>query len=202
MNNILKCLLLLLFLLISVVSYNQTCDIYNTALTSNKTITSSICIILGAGFSTGSYTLSVQVVDAGELDYSPPLPGNYNYIIETLPQQEMVSIDPASLKVKDIIENITYYDGLGRPMQSVAHRASPVGNDIVSPVYYDGYGRESKNYLPYSVKTLTEGTIINNGHYRPLWESEQQDFYHYDMGFQPITITSMPMEKRYLITAR
>src|SRR5690606_20017123 len=42
-----------------------------------------------------------------------------------------------------------YYDGLGRPVQTVLKQGSPQLKDIITPVAYDGYGRESKKYLPY-----------------------------------------------------
>jgi len=42
-----------------------------------------------------------------------------------------------------------FFDGLGRPVQSVAMQSSPSLHDIVQPVAYDGIGREAKKYLPY-----------------------------------------------------
>jgi RHS repeat-associated protein len=57
--------------------------------------------------------------------------------------------------VKDsVMTAIQYIDGLGRPMQAVQQRASPVGYDIIQPVAYDQYGREAVKYLPY-VNTST-----------------------------------------------
>jgi RHS repeat-associated protein len=47
------------------------------------------------------------------------------------------------------VQNVTYYDGLGRPIQQVAHKQSDTGKDIVTPVDYDGFGRQVKEYLPY-----------------------------------------------------
>ncbi|MET3020874.1 DUF6443 domain-containing protein [Flavobacterium hydatis] len=49
----------------------------------------------------------------------------------------------------DVIENITYFDGLGRPMQSIAIKASPTKQDLVVPIQYDDFGRQDKEYLPY-----------------------------------------------------
>lgn len=42
-----------------------------------------------------------------------------------------------------------YFDGLGRPLQSVMMQASPGMKDIVQPVKYDNYSREVYKYLPY-----------------------------------------------------
>jgi len=57
-------------------------------------------------------------------------------------------------------QSITYFDGLGRPMQSVATQASPLGNDIVTPIKYDGYGRQVRDYLPYV--SGSDGTYKSN----------------------------------------
>ena len=43
---------------------------------------------------------------------------------------------------------ITYFDGLGRPMQQIAVGQSGTGNNIVTPITYDMYGRQAIEYLP------------------------------------------------------
>jgi RHS repeat-associated protein len=47
---------------------------------------------------------------------------------------------------------VAYVDGLGRPVQQIAHQQSGTGKDIVTHMEYDVYGRPVKEYLPY-VKT-------------------------------------------------
>lgn len=56
--------------------------------------------------------------------------------------------------------NITYFDGLGRPMQQVAHQQSGSGKDIITPIEYDAFGRQIKDYLPY-VSTQTNAAFID-----------------------------------------
>lgn len=56
----------------------------------------------------------------------------------------------------DVKQVTTYYDGLGRPIQSVARQASPHGNDLVTPIVYDAMGRQQTKYLPY-VSASTDG---------------------------------------------
>jgi RHS repeat-associated protein len=46
-------------------------------------------------------------------------------------------------------QNVTYFDGLGRPIQQIANAQSGSGKDIVTPIEYDGFGRQVKEYLPY-----------------------------------------------------
>ena len=58
--------------------------------------------------------------------------------------------DAASAKV-----TITYFDGLGRPVQQRAHQQSHTGKDIVTHMEYDAFGRQVKEYLPYASSTPT-----------------------------------------------
>ncbi|MDI1256714.1 MAG: DUF6443 domain-containing protein [Flavobacterium sp.] len=44
---------------------------------------------------------------------------------------------------------ISYFDGLGRSTQQIAHRQSGTGGDIITHIGYDGFGRQTKEYLPY-----------------------------------------------------
>lgn len=60
-----------------------------------------------------------------------------------------------------VAESITYYDGLGRDVQSISRQGSPLGNDIVSFSIYDSYGKKTKSYLPY-VPTQITGAPVSN----------------------------------------
>lgn len=45
--------------------------------------------------------------------------------------------------------NVTYLDGLGRPVMQIANKQSNTGKDIVVPIEYDDFGRTTKQYMPY-----------------------------------------------------
>ncbi len=75
----------------------------------------------------------------------------------------------------EVLENITYTDGLGRPTQIMAKGQSPDGYDIVQFMEYDQFGRTEKAYLPYPTTQRT-GNIIAN----PL--SQQQSYYQTNYG--------------------
>ena len=45
---------------------------------------------------------------------------------------------------------VTYVDGLGRPIQKIANNQSRDGKNIISHIEYDGFGRQAREYLPYA----------------------------------------------------
>ncbi|WP_374173550.1 DUF6443 domain-containing protein [Flavobacterium tructae] len=71
-----------------------------------------------------------------------------NYVFSRIYQNPLKNSSEIASN-KDVLEKITYYDELGRPMQSIAIKASPTYKDIVTPIEYDKHGRQDKEYLPY-----------------------------------------------------
>lgn len=56
-----------------------------------------------------------------------------------------------SVQALSVVENsqtVQYFDGLGRPLQTVVTQGSPARKDIVQPFVYDSYGRKARKYLP------------------------------------------------------
>lgn len=56
-------------------------------------------------------------------------------------------------------ENVQYFDGLGRPVQNIALKATPLGRDVVIPIEYDSKGREAKSYFPIPQSGTQNGAI-------------------------------------------
>lgn len=56
--------------------------------------------------------------------------------------------------LRDVQQCTVYMDGLGRTLQTVARqgsmRSGKAATDLVSPLVYDGFGREVRKYLPYA----------------------------------------------------
>ncbi|TAF62431.1 MAG: leucine-rich repeat domain-containing protein, partial [Cytophagales bacterium] len=81
---------------------------------------------------------------------------NYNYVrsyVYNKPIKTEAEANCLSPKYRDEVQISTeYFDGLGRPIQSIAHNASPSQGDIIMPVAYDEFGRQTKTYSPYTVK--------------------------------------------------
>lgn len=99
---------------------------------------------------------------------------NENYILVRQPQKEFTVADNFEDKKEDeISENIQYFDGLGRLTQSISVRNSPnEHHDVVQPVKYDLFGRESRKYLPY-VSNHDNGILIKTDSIF----GQQSDFY-------------------------
>lgn len=80
-----------------------------------------------------------------------------NYIISKTILKEGIydenSIDALSADHRN--QTTQYFDGLGRQIQTVVKEGSPNGYDIVQPITYDQYGRESIKYLPYVTNDKT-----------------------------------------------
>jgi RHS repeat-associated protein len=84
-------------------------------------------------------------------------PNNYNYVRTSsiLVSGKTQASDTQNLTVDQKNIQTSYFDGLGRPMQTVSTQGSPSPskNDIVQSIAYDSYGKESKKYLPVTVGT-------------------------------------------------
>jgi RHS repeat-associated protein len=80
-----------------------------------------------------------------------------NYIIRNIPQEPSVTnvAQVQNLSADALSQSVEYFDGLGRPVQSVTTQGSPSKNDLIKPVQYDAFGRETFGYLPYA---STEGS--------------------------------------------
>ncbi|SHI90655.1 DUF6443 domain-containing protein, partial [Aquimarina spongiae] len=69
---------------------------------------------------------------------------------------------PSEIQVnKDVIETVTYFDGLGRPKQQTAIKGSPTQKDIITHMEYDEVGRQAKEYLPFAKANQGSYTAVN-----------------------------------------
>ncbi len=113
-----------------------------------------------ASFVTQCTAPAGYVLDA--TDHCPDVPGtnadcgalanpsqDMNYII-TRAYQQATSTPFLAPSPEQAQVQITYFDGLGRPMQQIANQQSATGKDIVTPIEYDAYGRQTKDYLPFA----------------------------------------------------
>jgi RHS repeat-associated protein len=120
-------------------------------------------ILMNPGFSvngsTGTYQFYITT-NCYPLATSASL--NQNYILTTMPRKGGYVPGTLGYTTCDLMQTVQYFDGLGRPLQTVQVEASPLGNDIVQPVAYDQFGREATKYLPYALT----GSSTSDGSYK------------------------------------
>jgi hypothetical protein len=76
--------------------------------------------------------------------------------IKTTIYKTETSVSIAEPSVSQAIQNYSYFDRLGRPVQHRAHMQSDTGKDIVTHIEYDASGRQSKGFLPYVSSSATK----------------------------------------------
>ncbi|SMC92216.1 DUF6443 domain-containing protein, partial [Moheibacter sediminis] len=119
-------------------------------------------IFASLGLFTAAFSMS-QVVPTGT--------ENYIYVQE--PMDAVTAVQPNT----DAIRTIQYFDGLGRPKQTVQAGAVPVINgDIIVHYDYDGFGRQDKDYLP-------TRALSNNGAYVSDPVSRYESYYNSPTGY-------------------
>lgn len=89
----------------------------------------------------------------------PSYTKNLNFLFTT-------NLPYANIAENKKIQNITYFDQLGRQKQDVAIKAGggdfyTQAKDIIGLVEYDDFGRQTKQYLPYASNSL-QGNIHSN----------------------------------------
>ncbi|WP_299213764.1 DUF6443 domain-containing protein [uncultured Dokdonia sp.] len=72
-----------------------------------------------------------------------------------------VATTNGSVPIEDKIEEISYFDGLGRPSETVRAKAGGDKENIITYYSYDGLGRTTKNYLPYATSGEVTSGYLN-----------------------------------------
>jgi RHS repeat-associated protein len=101
---------------------------------------------------------------------------NQNYVKSTQYIQETTTSIPQPNASQANVQ-ITYFDGLGRPIQQIGVAQSSTGGDIVTHMEYDMYGRQTKEYLPFptqnsSLNFRSDALSLLNNHYESTMQTE------------------------------
>ncbi len=113
-----------------------------------------------------------------------------NYVHSTSYKTAVQESALGSVSDNDKIETVAYYDGLGRPKQTIAIRQGGKNGtgddmDMVAPVAYDVYGRQVKEYLPLPVNA-TDGKFRTNA----ITELQSYYYSNYTADFSGMTATT------------
>lgn len=118
-----------------------------------------------------------------------------NYVLERIFKVPGVNLGNLNIARKVCEENQTvqYLDGLGRPIQTVNVKGSPLQKDLVQVFAYDAFGREVKKYLPYAEQSSADGSYKTNA------LGNQASFYSQGIGWDAnIPKTAYPFSQAVL----
>ncbi|WP_192350273.1 DUF6443 domain-containing protein [Algoriphagus sp. Y33] len=91
-------------------------------------------------------------------------------------------------------KTFTYFDGLGRPQQTVGKQSTITGKDLITPIDYDDFGRQKKEYLPYFESSGTQdGRFRTNG--LTMHSSRTNPIYGDTYGYSEIDFEPSPLNR-------
>ncbi len=129
----------------------------------------------GFGNASGMITTSIQIDDIGLCTpLAPKVSLSENFKATYTPRKAFAKgTDLDQQPTCEVMHEVAYFDGLGRPKQTVNTKGSPTGKDIIYPYAYDALGRETLKFQPYTISG-------NNGAYRAnaLLSNGQAGFYN------------------------
>ncbi|CAL1516428.1 hypothetical protein MMC2321_00150 [Chitinophaga sp. MM2321] len=91
----------------------------------------------------------------------------------SMPTTDTAAVVATNRTVSEVKQATQYFDGLGRPLQTVSKGTSITGKDVVAPVIYDEFGREQFKYLPY----VPQSGSTNDGKFKTDPFNGQKAFY-------------------------
>ncbi|WP_261511752.1 RHS repeat-associated core domain-containing protein [Chryseobacterium paludis] len=113
--------------------------------------------------------------------------GTQNYI------ESITHLDTINIKK---IRTVQYFDGLGRSKQIVNVKASPTGKDVVTPILYDGFGRQTRDYLPVPQQSTTNGAIYGqNSDLIDFPVGDPAGIYQGEKAFSEKTLENSPLDR-------
>ena len=86
------------------------------------------------------------------------------------------------------IQSVAYFDGLGRAKQTVAIKSSQSGEDLVTAIPYDNFGRQVDSWLPTPMSSLSGGI-------QPGVEASATTFYVDTNPFSHKTLENSPLDR-------
>lgn len=108
--------------------------------------------------STRSMTFRINPSACSMSETKTSISGNQNYIVTLTPigqtkaltykKDGSITIDRTIEGDVNVLTQIQYFDGLGRPRQTVQRGITPAKSDLVTYQEYDAIGREGKFWLP------------------------------------------------------
>ncbi|MDQ0065137.1 DUF6443 domain-containing protein [Chryseobacterium lathyri] len=113
--------------------------------------------------------------------------------VQTRTYLEPVTTSQSSAKQ---MRKIEYYDGVGKLKQIVNVKITPQGRDVVIPVIYDGFGRQTREYLPVPQSGTQDGLIYTqNPGLVPFPVGDPQNLYTNERVFSEKVLENSPLDR-------
>ena len=141
----------------------------------------------------GCFLLAVLPCLLLKAQVTPQAPYNTNIKVNYVRTWDATAPDTSAASLilrplKDVKQTTAYYDGLGRPLQTVVKKGSMVTNgdsaDLVSATRYDEFGREQHNYLPFAANNAGGNTSVRDGLFKNNPFQQQVQFYNIQLAGQ------------------
>jgi len=160
------------------------------AITTNGSINATFAVIVN-GSGTGTIPSTPPV--GTQLDATENFTYNVSYL-QAFDEGDLNNSDGSTkISSEDMLQSITYFDGLGRPKQQVGIRQSPVNNqDIITNIEYDNFGRQVKDYLPYTHSYLDYGKFRNDA------KSQTEEYYKANFATEINTTNPNPYSEKVM----
>jgi len=178
-------------------SYNWVSSIGGTIYLQGSTSTASYLMSAAPTSITATYVTSATCTTTSlpinltlaPVTTNPVVNESVLNIVRTLetkaPFTDEAAVVSPTRTINDITQTTQYYDGFGRPVESVLKQGSPLGNDLVTANVYDSWGRSTINYLPFVATSAATGDVINDGNVKTDPVQQQIAFYNNLLNGQP-----------------
>ena len=145
--------------------------LYRDGIEQETVLGNGEAITLYAPKATGYYHVTATYEENGLRDEKELDGARYDGGILALDKDENWILTRTFNGNKPAMSDVTYYNGLGLPEQSIQIAASPDGRDLVTPISYDALLREDvKSYLSYAARS-------SGGRKQASALTNQQTFY-------------------------
>lgn len=92
------------------------------------------------------------------------------------------------------LQNVTYFDGLGRPIQQVANAQTISNKDLITHIEYDMFGRQMKEYLPYA-SSQNNMSFVNSNTLKANTIQQYQSMYGDSIAFSEKVLENSPLNR-------
>ena len=114
------------------------------------------------------------------ISYSQTVTKNFNLVVQPKVSLTISDYENNIFSTSNLLEDIVYYDGFGKPIQTILKQRNPDNKDIVSFNEYDEFGSVTKKYFSFYVNQnnlnfVTSAKTLQSQYY----QTKFNDLYPY-----------------------